>query len=165
MSAIDAFRAKHPVLQSFPILRAAEVSKDFSAGWGDPCSTGPIDVIDLNGDGVANQPEAPKRSSRRDAPQEVRVNEPALHAPSYAKLCQLAEEQGQPILTQENLGTSLYVYNPRVVQLEDKSTQAFRDDYRPLDAVVAEHFDPKHPQATWALDTENHMLLIYDPKA
>jgi hypothetical protein len=162
MSAIEAFRGQNTVLKSFPILRGAEAKEDFSAGWGQPCSTGPIDVIDLNGDGVANQPEV-ERKYGRDEVKEVRVTEPALHAPSYQKLCDLAQEQGQPILTQENLGTNLYLYNPRVVQVDDKTVQSYRDEYRPIDALVAENFDPKHPQASWALDTENHTLLIFEP--
>ena len=160
----DDFRAHNKVLFSAPILKQVKVEEDFSAGWGKPCSTGEIDVIDLNGNGQADQPET-KRSYSRDEPKRVTVTEPALHAPSYQALAACAERKNTEILTATELPGGVFVCNPTAEQVGDNEVKASHESIRSLDSLVAEHFDPEHPEARWAIDIARQEFVIFTPQA
>lgn len=158
------FRSNHKILFSAPILNQVKAEKDFSAGWGDPCSTGNVDVIDLNGNGSPDTRPEPKRYSR-DMPKEVYMEEPALHAPSLQALKACAQHKGQEILTPADLPGGVFICNPKAEQLDDKTVVQSHQSIRHLDSLVAEHFDPQHPEARWAIDVARQEMLIYAPNS
>ena len=152
------------VLFSAPILAKTKVEEDFSAGWGPSCSTGEIDVIDLNGNGEADQSKKSKNRGSRDEAKVVSIEEPALHAPSLEALSSLAQRKGTEVLTPGDLPGGVFISNPRAEQF-DTDVVVSNESIRSLDSLVAERFDPAHPDARWAIDVANQQFLIFVPGA
>jgi len=156
------FRTQNNILFSAPILTKVKVEEDYSAGWGDPCSTGEIDVIDLNGNGQAD-PRPTSDRYNRDSPKVVYVEEPSLHAPAYEALQGYAQKKGAEVLTAADLPGGVFICNSKAEQLDDKQIERSNESVRSLDVLVAERFDPQYPDARWALDLAQNQMLIYVP--
>lgn len=156
------FRTQNTILFSAPILTRVKVEEDYSAGWGDPCSTGEIDVIDLNSNGQADARPTSDRF-RKDSPKVVYVEEPSIHAPAYGALQSYAEKKGAEVLTASDLPGGVFICNSKAEQLNDKQTERSNESVRSLDVLVAERFVPQHPEARWALDLAQNQMLIYVP--
>jgi len=164
MISSSDFRQTNKVLFSAPILAKTKVEEDFSAGWGASCSTGEVDVIDLNGNGQADQPKKSKNRGSRDESKVVSIEEPALHAPSLEALSSLAQRKGTEVLTPSDLPGGIFICNPKAEQIGDEVVQS-HESIRSLDSLVAERFDPAHPEARWAIDVANQQFLIFVPVA
>ncbi len=88
-----------------------------------------------------------------------------MHAPSYKALADCAQRKGTEVLTSSDLPGGVYICNPKAVQLTDRVVEKTHESIRSLDVLVAEHFDPQHPDARWAIDVSNQQFLIYVPQS
>lgn len=156
MQTSSEFRARHQVVASFKILRDAEAKRDFSAGWGEVASTGPSDVLDLNGDGQANFKCFAKSGESGGT---VFFEEPSLIAPTLKEMQRVTGEAGKEVLTQEDFPQGLFMAR-QGAELTGETNRPLRSDLTTADFLVASH-QPWDPALRYAVDTKAGEFLLY----
>jgi hypothetical protein len=156
MQTSSEFRAKHQVVASFRILRDSQAKSEYTIGYGSLVSSGPADVIDLNGDGMANFKTT---ANLEDDKASVLFDEPSLVAPSYPEIQRVAKEAGKDLLTREDFGQGLFLARLGV-DGQGQDRKPVQTDLGTADFLVASR-QPWDPSLRYAVDTTAGEFLLY----
>jgi hypothetical protein len=153
------FHSSNQILFKAPILKQTEASRDYSAGWGDPHSTGPVDVIDLNQNGKA---DFVAQENRDTEVYTVKLEEPAIVSPTLDRLEAFAKKSQTEVLTQDDLPQGVFSASVQCSGKEN-SQQVSQGALSPLNALVNDMPQEFDPQAKYAIDFAKGEFLVYKP--
>lgn len=158
MNTSAQFHQTSHVLFRAPLLRKTEASEDYSAGWGNPQSTGPVDVIDLNGNGTADF--SATKNYHSNETNTVALTEPAIVSPKLERLEAFAQKSGAEVLTQDDLPQGVFVAETQCVGTENERVIS-QNNLRPINTLVNDLPEEFDPHAKFALDFAKGEFLIY----
>ena len=158
MNTSAQFHQTSHVLFRAPLLRKTQATEDYSAGWGNAHSTGPVDVIDLNGNGAADFSATQNHGSSET--NTVALTEPAIVSPKLDRLEAFAQKSGAEVLTQDDLPQGVFVAETQCSGTEHEQAIS-QNNLRPLSTLVNDLPEEFDPHAKYALDFAKGEFLIY----
>lgn len=162
MIGLNPQLTKHKIIFDAPILSGVQLKKQSSYGR---FESAPLDVIDLNGNGKADQTESgvtkPLGKTNFHSIDRLDTTEPTFTQPSLTQLRNYAAKIGAKVLTKEELPNGLIIGESFAEGVASLTAQGTTNQ-RPVESLLYQVCGEIKPNANWALDLEANRFVIYE---
>lgn len=155
----------HKILFTAPIL--AKTQGEVATSYG-TMRTGPVDAIDLNGNGKLDShyqgSVIPWGKGDVTAVPGVEAEEPVLYSPTMQQLQQLGARTQTDVITAQDLPEGIYIADAfgRSGGQGAHQQEGGTRNIRPLQTLVYQQLPELNPKATWAIDLNGSRLVIFE---